>query len=85
MLFLINYDRESGSLIEMTQYADSCLEEAEQARLSLEIRHFDSGVAREIVLLEAASEQDLRRTHRRYFEALEQLTRPPSPVSLNAA
>jgi hypothetical protein len=85
MLFLIDYDRVSGSLIGVRHYADLYREEAERARLSLEISHLNCGIAREVVLLEAASEQDLRRTHRRYFEALEQLTRPPLPVSLNAA
>ncbi len=77
MIFLVDYDRATGSLIEMTLYADPLRSEAERARLSLEMKHLESGVSREVVLLEAASEQDLRRSHRRYFEGLEQLTRAP--------
>ncbi|MFM2449343.1 MAG: hypothetical protein RIS44_1793 [Pseudomonadota bacterium] len=85
MIFLVDYDRATGSLIEMTLYTDLLRGEAERARLTLEMKHLESGVSREVVLLEAASEQDLRRSHRRYFEGLEQLTRPPIPLVLNAA
>lgn len=85
MIFLVDYDRATASLIELIPYADPLRGEAERARLSLEINYLEHGVSREIVLLEAATEQDLRRTHRRYFEGLEQLTQPPAPVALNAA
>ena len=45
-----------------------------------------SNVDREIVLLEAASEEDVRKTHRRYFEPLHELANPDSElVALKAA
>jgi hypothetical protein len=84
MIFLIDYDRPSGSIVTITPYADSCRRDAETARLSLEIKNFDAGVLREIVLLEAAAEVDLRRTHRRYFEPLEQLTKSPTLMTASA-
>jgi hypothetical protein len=84
MIFLIDYDRLSGSLVNIIQYTDSFRRDAENARLHLEIRNFDAGVSREIVLLEAATEDDLRRTHRRYFEPLEQLTKSPELLVTSA-
>lgn len=84
MIFLIDYDRQSGSLVNMIQYADSCRRDAENARLHLEIKNLDAGLSREVVLLEAAVEDDLRRTHRRYFEPLEQLTQSPAPLAAAA-
>ena len=39
-------------------------------RLDLEIELLRRGQVREVVLLEAASEEALRKTHRRYFEDL---------------
>jgi hypothetical protein len=35
-------------------------------------------VDREVVLLQAVTEQALRRTHRRYFESLKELVSPPA-------
>jgi hypothetical protein len=73
MIFLIEYDRKAGKLLSIATFSDSLRPEAESSRLSLEIRNLDAGFTHEIVLLDAASEADLRRTHRRYFEALENL------------
>ena len=75
MIFLIEYNRKAGSLLNFVSFGDSLRPEAEGSRLSLEIRNLTAGIENEIVLLEAASESDLRRTHRRYFEPLEDLTR----------
>jgi len=44
----------------------------------LELELHRQGVEREIVLLEAQSEDALRRTHRRYFESLEDLANVPA-------
>jgi hypothetical protein len=44
-----------------------------------------SNVEREIVTLEAESEEDLRKTHRRYFEPIGTLANPDSIVALKAA
>ena len=68
MLFLIDYDRRRGQIVRMFTYDDSRRREAEDARLALDLELRQSGVEREIVLLEAASEEALRKTHSRYFE-----------------
>ena len=75
MLFLIEYDRSKGSVSQMSSFDDSQREIAENARLGLELRLHQQGVRREVVLLEAASEEALRLTHRRYFEDLLELAR----------
>ena len=78
MIFLIEYDRDVGMLFRVDQFVDSFRQEAEDRRLSLEIENLHAGITREVVLLEAATESDLRRTHRRYFERIEDLTRLPA-------
>ena len=73
MLFLVDYDRKTGHLVSLLSYADAELHRAQDARLRLELKLRTGGVEREVVLLEAASESALRKTHRRYFESLESL------------
>ena len=75
MIFLIEYDRSQGELVEMTTYDDRSKEVALAARLDLELKRHYQGKDREIVILEAASETAVRRTHRRYFETLAELAR----------
>ena len=58
-------------------FVDSVRQEAEDRRLALEIENVQARVSHEIVLLEAATESDLRRTHRRYFGRMEDLTHMP--------
>ena len=78
VLFLIEYDRNRGRLVALTTFEDGARDAADDARLDLELRLSRRGLQREVVLLEAATEDDLRRTHRRYFEGLNELahTRP---------
>ena len=76
MIFLIEYDRSRGQLVKCTAFDDSHRRQAEESRLDLELSLQRKGVAHEVVLLEAATEDALRRTHRRYFEDLEDLTKP---------
>ena len=52
---------------------------AQKARFKLELELNDQDVDDEVVLLEAASEDILRRTHRRYFEDLQDLASPSPP------
>ncbi|MBV8604072.1 MAG: hypothetical protein JO224_05245 [Pelomonas sp.] len=73
MIYLIDYDRRSGTLIEMRAFLDAQREVAQDARLELELSLLAQGTNREVVLLEAANESDLRRTHGRYFETIEGL------------
>lgn len=75
MLFLIEYDRSQGKVISLREYEDSDWSQAESDRLRLELDLRNMGTEREVVLLEATSEQALRKTHRRYFEDLSELAR----------
>jgi hypothetical protein len=74
MLFLIEYDRSKGEIVTFRGFGEDESRSAEQARLEMELDLNRRGVEREVVLLEAENEQALRRTHRRYFEDLAQLS-----------
>ena len=78
MLFLIEYNRDQGRLVAIESFGDSERETAENARLELELDLNLKGIDNEVVLLEAATEEALRRTHRRYFESLTELTTAPA-------
>jgi predicted dinucleotide-utilizing enzyme len=73
MLFLIEYDRNEGEVVTIQEFDDSERERAENVRLEMELNLNRLGTEREVVLMEAASEKALRRTHRRYFENLSDL------------
>ena len=75
MLFLIEYDRSQGKLISFQSFADAQKDLAEDLRLQLELELNRDRVEREVVLLQAGSESELRRTHRRYFEDLLELVK----------
>lgn len=75
MVFLIEYDRSSGTIKEMRKFDDSSRNLAEEARLELELKLNRAGVLHEVVLLEAPSEEALRRTHSRYFEDVAEIAR----------
>ena len=78
MVFLIQYDRNLGRIVTIDSFMDSERERAEELRLELELQLNLKGVDDEVVLLEARSEKALRRTHRRYFEDLSELTSAPA-------
>ena len=73
MIFLIEYNRPEDQLVTFQRFQDSERLKAQNARLDLELDLNRKGVDHEVVLLEAASEERLRRTHRRYFEDLRQI------------
>ena len=73
MIFLIEYNRPEGRLIIFQRFQDSERLKAQNARLDLELDLNRRGVDHEVVLLEAASEAALRRTHGRYFKTLRQI------------
>ena len=75
MFFLIQYDRRNGQLVSLDRYTKSQRGQAEEARLAMELRLQAEGIEREVVMLEAASEEALRKTHRRYFETLQTLAK----------
>ena len=74
MIFLIQYDRKKGRLISFQRFDERDRRIAEDERLELELRLNQEEIKNEVVLLEAASEEALRQTHRRYFETLRQLS-----------
>ncbi|HEV7890031.1 MAG TPA: hypothetical protein VGP08_05305 [Pyrinomonadaceae bacterium] len=78
MIFLIEYDRSRGEIVTFEASSDSERRAAEEARLEIEVRLNRDEVDREVVILEAESEEALRRTHRRYFESLTELANPSS-------
>jgi hypothetical protein len=78
MIFLIEYDRSRGQLVTFESFGDSGRKRAEEARLQLELDLNLKGTDNEVVLLEASTEEALRRTHRRYFETLTELTTTPA-------
>jgi len=77
MFFLIEYNREQGRIVTINSFEDSDREKAKESRLELELKLNLSGINNEVVLLEAANEEAVRRTHRRYFENLTELTSVP--------
>ena len=73
MIFLIGYDRNRGQIVTFKTFNDSERQDAEDARLEMELELNRLGTEREVVILEADTEEALRRTHRRYFEDLAEL------------
>ncbi len=78
MIFLIEYNRPEGRIVTFTVFDDSERLKAENSRLDLELDLNRRRQDHEVVLLEAASEEALRRTHRRYFEDASQIMRSAS-------
>jgi hypothetical protein len=73
MIFLIEYTRREGRIVSLKKFDDDDANLAANTRLELELDLNRRGIEREVVLFEAANEDALRRTHRRYFETLTQL------------
>ncbi len=74
MIFLIEYNRPEGRLVKFETFENFQQVEAERLRLETELELNRRGIEHEVVLLEAMTEEALRRTHRRYFENLTQLS-----------
>jgi len=75
MLFLIEYDRPTTTLVQFRKFADSGQEIARHARLELELDLHRRGVQHEVVILQAPNEEAIRHTHGRYFKDLAELAR----------
>jgi hypothetical protein len=73
VVFLMEYDRSSGRLVSFQTYLDANKQDANQARLALEIELNRKCIQHEVVLLEAENEAAIRKTHARYFEDLAEL------------
>ena len=79
MIFLIEYNRRQGRMVTFKTFTKSEQRKAEDERLEMELDFHRRGIEHEVVLFEAATEADLRRTHRRYFEDLADLANSPFP------
>jgi hypothetical protein len=77
MIFLIHYDRRAGKIKTFKTFDDGDRPTAESARLALEVVE-SKQTDNEIVLLEAQSEAELRKTHRRYFATATDLLKTAS-------
>lgn len=75
MLYLIEYDRGASHLVRLQTFLDSERAVAENVRLNLELALNRHDVEHEVVILEAADEEALRRTHLRYFQDLAGIAR----------
>lgn len=82
MVFLIEYDRPQGRIVTFKTFDDLERLRAENTRLDLELKLNRIGINHEVVLLEAASEDALRKTHRRYFESLSQISNSTTSIDL---
>ena len=77
MIFIVEYNRIIGKIINFECFDDKDWKKAEGLRFEKELTLNRAGIENEVVLLEAVSEEALRRTHRRYFEDLNQLATLP--------
>ena len=77
MIFLIQYDRHEGRMISIESFSDSERSRAQDLLLTLELQMNQNRSDNEAVLLEASTEEAVRRTHRRYFETLAELIATP--------
>lgn len=66
MLFLIHYDRKNLKVLDFREYPDEARSQAFQERLEMEIQLNPKSGDQEIVLLEAESKEQLRKTHPKY-------------------
>ena len=78
MIFLIEYDRHQGRVVTLRTFDKLERRKVEYERLEMEIDLNRRGRVHEVILFEAATEADLRRTHRRYFEDLTDLVKLPA-------
>ena len=68
-VFVLAYDRKGGELLRLHEYGPGDYDAAHE-QLLIDERDYPAPDF-EVVLLEAPSEEDLRRTHLRYFEKME--------------
>lgn len=73
MIYLIQYDRAQGQLLRLQAFTAQEKDVAEEARLRMETLDLAQNQGYEVVLIEAKNQDELRTTHRRYFETLDQL------------
>lgn len=69
---LVVYDRAAGALVKARVFGDRV--RALKERFRLERAYGDTGGNLEVVVLVSRTQEDLMRTHSRYFRSLEELT-----------
>jgi hypothetical protein len=79
MIFLLQYDRKQGTLRKLKPFPFAERAKAQRERLDIELSLHKARVPDEVVLLEAADEQTLKRTHQRYFKTTRELLESISP------
>jgi len=85
VIFLFEYDRKRGAVCKFKRFASHERAQAQRERLEIELGLHKDRVAHEAVLLEAADDKALMRTHQRYFksprEIVESMIQPePNPT-----
>jgi hypothetical protein len=75
MIFLIEYDRPSATLLQFRKFEDPERQAAQDARFELELKLNREQSQHEVVILEAPSEEAVRHTHGRYFKDLPELVK----------
>lgn len=73
MVFLIEYNRKKGRIVNLERFVDADRRAARDRLLELELKFHKEGVQHELVLLEADSEESIRKTHAHYFYDLPEL------------
>ena len=73
MIFLIEYNRPEGRIVTFKTFTDSDRSLADKTRHELELDLTRKGIDHEVVILQAGSEDAIRRTHRRYFVDAQQM------------
>jgi hypothetical protein len=81
VLYLIEYDRPKGSIVELLEFKDSERSAAEEKRLQIELELNRNGLEHELALLEALSKNALYKTHSRYFRNLSEIIQHPKARS----
>ncbi len=79
--FLIEYSRQEGVLVKFEKFSNLHQKEAQQKRFDLELDLNRKKIAHEVVILESASEESLRKSHRRYFDSLENFISSPTQTA----
>jgi hypothetical protein len=75
VIFLIHFDPTTGTLLSMQTFSEGQRALADETRLRMELDEHAQGIMREIVTLESPTEAHIRKTHRGYFETLEELVK----------
>jgi hypothetical protein len=77
MIIVVSYDRKKGRVLRLERFSNDQRERAQTLRLELERGPGKENHEIEVVLLEAASEEALQRTHAKYFKTFHDIVNEP--------